>query len=207
MKQLAEILSGIERHIAQNSDTIARDLERERRREWFYALRDVGLPAMQFRLVTQGRDVHGNARVSSKAYLAARERLSDGKKIIVLGGQPGTGKTCAMSMLLSENLPAKWVSAERYAAIPRWDEKRLAIYEAIKTLGIDDAGLEEEKHRGHIECLICDRYADDALTILTTNLHPKKFIATYNERVVSRIRERGCFVLCDDVIRPGEKKQ
>jgi DNA replication protein DnaC len=175
---------------------LAEQAEQERR-ERIWSLR---LPLAIERSLLTGVDEHGARLTVTDAERRLTEWMGKGRRIIVLQGVPGTGKSYAMARALAASDRARWVKAAEFGALAPWDPA-VDGYRYVPLLGIDDLGLEHRQGRQRIEELICDRHGGAKVTIATTNQTSKEFAGAYSQRVLSRIREVGVWMECTEVVR------
>ena len=152
-------------------------------------------------------------------WIRLQAAIHDGKKIIVLGGDPGKGKTtaaCYALWTMSGKLfvrggpggTAAYIRSsdlvELHRESLRFAAKDNAVGEArarfkhiqdVPLLVIDDYGAEagDDKMRAFYDVLIDKRYTSGRahLTIITTNLDQGMLAADIGERARRRIREVG----------------
>lgn len=184
------------------SEDATERLEEQREQARRYRIWALRLPLTIERALLVGHDCHGAALRETTAERLLSDHLAKGKRIIVLQGEAGTGKSYAVARNLSSVERALWVKAADYGVLAPWDPA-VDGYRYVPVLAIDDLGLEPASRRARIEELLCDRHAEDKTTLATTNLSAKEFGAAYSERVLSRLREVGAWVQCREVVRAG----
>jgi len=174
--------------------------ERNRRREKSRrVLVERGFPLDKLRAL--------EAKVYTDAVQHAQEYLESGRRILVLSGGRGVGKTMAAVWWGTqahpappelECGPARFIDAPSLARWPRYDDDRMRQLEMARALVVDDLGLEYDDQRGAfvslIGALVNARYSNMLPTLITTNMQAGPFKARYQERVADRIREVGDFV-------------
>lgn len=124
--------------------------------------------------------------------------FNGGKRVAVLCGATGTGKTyAAVAWCSTRSDFPKFVTAYdlSYALMKR-KEDILSKLERCTTLVIDDLGTEPTGFRGddfvaHFLNLFNTRYTHNRLTVITTNLKAEQLKTTYGDRFVSRLRDCG----------------
>ena len=152
----------------------------------------------------------------------ARAAVRDATDICVLGGGPGTTKTCAAVCWCREHIVAPanwrstdvgqpyfvgmlplWISAGQLARLDHFDQKAIDRVAKAQRLVIDDLGAEYADAKGFFNSLLDElidaRYSGKRPTVVTTNLDAEAFKARYGARIIDRIREGGRFVNCGDV--------
>ena len=103
--------------------------------------------------------------------------------ILVLGGEPGTGKTAAIAHALARvEQTAMFVSASEIGATPRngYSDNAYAWrrWESVAVLAVDDIGL-EQGDPALVATLLVSRHDQGRATLLSTNLSRKDFVARY----------------------------
>lgn len=100
----------------------------------------------------------------------------------------------------------RFLTAAQLARVSMYSDTDLKPLYESELLAIDDLGVEYLDQKGAFlslfDALFDARYANDARTVITTNLPAVEFKARYGERVADRIREVGRFVeLADKSMR------
>jgi DNA replication protein DnaC len=142
--------------------------------------------------------------------------------LLVLAGPVGTGKTFAACAFLDESAEkqgttgagewityeapsfGRFVSARAIASADSFGEKAQAYWRDLRKadrLVIDDLGSETHDSTGrsmsNLVGLLTDRHADDAKTLITTNLTAERFRTTYcahdGGRLWDRVRSAGVY--------------
>lgn len=134
------------------------------------------------------------------------DRISAKRPVLVLAGNPGSGKTVAAAAYLLTTsgprlgrvncIPAAFTTAVNFGRLwPRHgrDKERLVELEEVAELAIDDVGMEEEDIRSRLDHLIYQRAGNRRPTLLTTNLPAQMFRERYEERVWSRLEQFGSY--------------
>ena len=151
----------------------------------------------------------------SDSMRAAREFVGGKSSFLLLFGGVGGGKTCAaVSVLfqcrttLYEDWQVIWdtsngrfIRAAEAARLSRFDDQDLwSDLLRVRWLVIDDLGVESvnDYWRERINELLDTRYGNKLRTVITCNLSPEAFKATYGERIASRIRDDGIVAGCGD---------
>lgn len=126
--------------------------------------------------------------------------FSDGRFVVVLSGDTGTGKTMA-SACLAAIKGARMVTAQRVLELNRFSGEFDALCD-VPALVVDDLGAEYMDSKGEAEsrwdALFNRRYRMARMSrapfVATCNLTAKDFKARYGARVADRIVEVGRFV-------------
>ena len=139
-----------------------------------------------------------------------------GRCMLVLSGPMGCGKTTAASWILATGIErwgrgahdAMFVRAGRLVRWNRFDDAAMAQIEGASALVIDDLGSEYQDDKGafrsFVDNVVDARYADQRVTVITTNLDADGFKARYGARFADRMREAGRFVeLAGESMRRG----
>lgn len=133
--------------------------------------------------------------------------VKDGKGLLMMG-EPGTGKTCAMALIGQRALelqakakdsiqrlivPCQYIRAVDLVETFFRDEKTTE-YSHAPMLFIDDLGVEYQDRKGYIisklEGLVDYRYSNELTTIVSTNLSPQDLLSHKDmARTVSRLRD------------------
>jgi DNA replication protein DnaC len=120
--------------------------------------------------------------------------------MLVLSGNPGSGKTLAASKYLYDSTDGWFMDVSSLARLSRYDNESMEEVESYGVIVIDDLGMEFDDKSGSFRSLfdsiINARYSAMRKTIMTTNLDAAAFKERYGERVADRIRECGKFIVC-----------
>jgi len=144
---------------------------------------------------------------------ALRESIAAGRRMVLLTGVPGTGKTVAAICVALEHRGAYFIRVSNYLALAQsyqtqWQAEKATLRSALV---LDDLGEEADHYRAAVDSLLSGRYnlAPDCITIVTSNLTNREFADAYGERIVSRFRDpRHCAVIpCRAVIRPRRQSK
>lgn len=149
----------------------------------------------------------GEGVSETEAITTVRRFLGSQRRLLVVSGGRGVGKTLAASWWAMQAHPAppevvctpgRFIDAPSLSRWPRYDDDRMAQLECARALVLDDLGLEFDDKSGAfislVDGLINARYAAMLPTLVTTNMRASDFRARYGERVADRIREVGSFV-------------
>jgi DNA replication protein DnaC len=137
----------------------------------------------------------------TKATAYVDDWLPSNRRILVLAGLPGVGKSVAAAYAI-RRYRGRWAKASYIAKVQGFSqehENARARLKETRLLVIDDLGAENntDHSRSAIEELIADRYDEGVRTVITTNLDAKQFKAAYTARIRDRIiAERG-YEWCD----------
>lgn len=138
------------------------------------------------------------------------ERHSSLRKqhVLVLSGEPGTGKTCAAAYWIAQRATKHpyvatrdpvYITAARIARTSAFDDEKLEAIELAEKLVIDDLGAEYADEKGSfaskLDSLMDRRYEHLLPTIITTNLEREKFRARVGKRIASRLEETAHFAV------------
>jgi DNA replication protein DnaC len=188
-------------------DAAAKERERELldMKRWDHCHHVAEVPVRVLRLLASGDLDKTTTPMRAVTALSRSQR-----RVLVLSGPPGTGKSIAACSALWDASAGRYVRADRYAQLARsWDKLDEKIADLVNTsqlLVVDDVGEEPAKERHYIERLLSERYDRDVTTIITTNLDATQFAKAYGMRVISRLQEVGRIVKCEDVLRPGNRQ-
>lgn len=210
MGYLANVLRRMRDEIARNTN--ARAYQHQCKLQAEQTTKDCELPPLVRQAIILGHDEHG-VILSEHGILAKLQASVKQNRLIFLWGPCGTGKTFAACQWLFDRGHGLYVTGTKLMALNRnWssDGAELARYENTSALVIDDIGrgLQDAKEKARLEDFLCDRHANNFITVCTTNLMPKEVIAEYGERVASRLKDVGCSIKCEEVLRHnnGPKK-
>lgn len=136
---------------------------------------------------------------SGISHTDAMAGVSSAKDIVVLSGEPGRGKSvAAMAWLLLGH--GRWISAGALARGYAYDQTAFDSLAKAPRLVIDDLGTEYQDQKARYQATLSElletRFANERPTLITTNLGPDDFKARYGDRLSSRIREDGVFIIC-----------
>jgi DNA replication protein DnaC len=172
--------------------------ERERSRRW--EMEVAGIPRKDVERLAAD-ELH-----RTKALEYAQAWYASGKKLLVLSGGVGIGKTTALGWLASREWPSpryrrpgrvRFIEAFRLRRADRFDDKAMLEIEGVAFLAIDDIGSEYSASAAwpsFIDGLVNYRYAAELPTAMSTNLTAAQFKAAFGARVADRMREVGTFV-------------
>ena len=180
------------------------------------AVERIGLPEDIRAAVASGLNSYGKPLRESEGDRWLADADAKRKRLVVLAGQPGTGKTLAASRWLVRHPGGRYVAAAKFAAgmvAAKWSKRQDALYDASEryrvamALVLDDAGENETvEESAHIAELLRHRYDERLPTVVTTNLSSGAFVERYGDRIASRIAEHGGSVTLKTVLRPGAAK-
>lgn len=122
--------------------------------------------------------------------------------LMVLAGNPGSGKTTAACTRIEERGTGFLVRAAELVEMGTHfsDRDLLSKYRRCGVLVIDDLGLEyrDEHMLCRLDGLIDSRTSDGLPTIITTNMAGPVFERRYEARIWSRIHQFGDYIELDD---------
>ncbi len=136
------------------------------------------------------------------ALSCARALMASGpsRRIMVLSGRGGEGKTTAAAWFAAQGAYSRFVRATELARMefePQRTEK-IGALETVIRMVIDDLGTESLDPQGRVAALVDGlvdaRYASQLRTLITTNLPRAEFRERYGARIWRRIQEAGEFV-------------
>jgi DNA replication protein DnaC len=157
-----------------------------------------GVPAKDRERIVDGRLESTPALDAARSFLKDLDKERD-KRILVLAGPPGVGKSVAAAWLIAAcDRPALFIDQSRLVRRSRYSNEDMRPLEDVTLLAIDDLGSEYLDEKGSfvatLDGLINARYAEELPTVFTTNLASTRFVQRYGERIADRIREVGRFV-------------
>ncbi len=141
-----------------------------------------------------GRTPAIEALLAALEWRSSRSKPAIGSQpmIVMLGGPPGTGKSCAAAwVLIRAKGDALYSTAAEIVATPRngWsaNEEKWAQWLAVDLLAIDELGGEKGDPSALVY-LLADRFNRGRATLLTGNLKRSDFAARYkDERLIDRL--------------------
>jgi DNA replication protein DnaC len=138
-------------------------------------------------------DVVVGGMESTEATQAVDEWLPGGKRLLLLSGGVGTGKSVAAGYAIRRSR-GRWLYAPNITKVASFGDKQaeaLATLRATKLLVVDDIGAEFSQTPGwgrtELANLIVDRYEDGLRTLMTTNLDAKAWRGYADERLRDRL--------------------
>lgn len=158
-------------------------------------------------------DLYNSAWQETAKIKSLHDYLEQGKRIVILYGARGRGKSFAAATALLKPVfcdvtgprhVGEWVTASEYC---QWCNLRDTVYLAERCarsiyLVIDDLGEETKKDSPRLSLLISRRYNNSsARTIVTTNLTGAEVRQRYGPRVTDRIREIGVAIKFEERMR------
>lgn len=200
---------------AEWAEAMAEDARRDREREVAACearadsvapsrLRELGVPDLAVQ--------HSLAPWSTDAVRAARKFIRADKRMLLLCGTKGTGKTTAAAVVLRWWLlrcalaprptcakpppVAMFERATTFARMSAYDRDDKAYFDELCRCGLlvmDDVGAETLAGvaPAMLDELMDVRYGSGRRTVITSNLSGSAFKARYGERIADRIRECG----------------
>ncbi len=188
----------------------------------------IGIPGgLALDIVDENFDAERPAAKGAARFLAPK----DPRRIHVLAGPPGTGKSAGAAYALmnaktadrvvgfydsrdgtrgqavipGSPIDARWVHARAlWAGV--FDRALWGSAERTRILVIDDLGAEPEDHRVTplIASLLCERVDAGFKTLATTNMDPGLFGKRYGQRVVDRLVGEAWFGTRGPSLRGGK---
>lgn len=196
----------VEHDPAGDKAALDRELELLEMKRWDYCRHTAQMPVRVARFLAEGKP-----DLQHHPLVATRQALDRDRRLVILHGPPGTGKSVAACAPLWEALSGHYVRADRYVQLARsfdhLDLKHADVFQTSDLLVLDDVGEEPAKERWLIERLLSERYDALRTTIVTTNFRPDQFGKAYGLRVMSRVGEVGDVIKCTTTIRPGAPRQ
>jgi hypothetical protein len=129
----------------------------------------------------------------TEATQAVDEWLPTGKRLLLLSGGVGTGKTVAGAYAIQRSR-GRWLYAPNITKVAQFGDAAaaaMAPLRATKLLVVDDLGAEFSQTTGwgrtEIANLIVERYEDGLRTLITTNLDAKAWKVYADERLRDRL--------------------
>jgi DNA replication protein DnaC len=124
------------------------------------------------------------------------------KLVLVLAGNPGSGKTVAACSAMLEAQSARLVRATEISELGTEYAARMFLAELRKVglLVLDDLGIEQGEKRmsARLDDLVDARVSAHLRTIITSNLPGSVFSQRYGARIWSRIVGHGAYIELDD---------
>jgi DNA replication protein DnaC len=151
-------------------------------------LKDSGVPQ-------EVRESLGRAFYATQATQAVDRWLASGKRLLLLAGSFGTGKTVAAGYAIKRH-PGRWMHASEIAKAAGFKhEDRMAELQNARLLVIDEVGGEFNDASGWgraaLTTLLLTRYAEKRLTVMTSNLDAKAWKAYADPRMLDRLAGEG----------------
>lgn len=180
-------------HAKEEVDRRRSEASNERSRQQRNLIREAGIPN---RYVSRFHDRRPDPSQAMKA-------IAEGA--MVIGGDPGCGKTTAagwwlMEFIVSPTTPTKaprFATAPALARMNKYDGRAMGDLIYAPRLVIDDLGIEYSDERGAflsvLDEIIDARYSAERRTVITTNLSDEEFGKRYHGRIYDRVREDGGF--------------
>ena len=176
----------------------------------------IGCPDAIADTIRAGKDEHGRRLITSEPERWLRDKMENGRRLMLLCGKLGTGKTMAACRWLADQQGTDSVFLFRLAVdvcrlSPDFSktDPELRQLATVRVLVLDEVGTtqEEDKHRARLEGLLHRRFDAGLVTILLSNLTPSEFVDRYHARIVSRVYDSGGIYGCREVLRLGEQQR
>lgn len=157
---------------------------------------------------------------------ARQFRANGPRRILVLSGEKGTGKTTAAAWLISQEAPVpremrhlferhdrwpdslhpRFVSSSDLQTIGLYDHERQDPLKRCSVLAVDDLGMEYRDSKGVflavLDAVLDARYRAMLWTVITTNiLETKEFAEQYGARLADRVVEFGSWQTVTERVR------
>jgi DNA replication protein DnaC len=121
--------------------------------------------------------------------------LASGKRLLLLAGTFGTGKSVAAGYAIQRR-PGRWMHASEIAKAAGFKhEDRMAELQSARLLVIDDLGAEFNDASGWgraaLTTLLLTRYEEGLSTVMTTNMDGKAWKAYADPRILDRLAGDG----------------
>lgn len=121
--------------------------------------------------------------------------LASGKRLLLLAGTFGTGKSVAAGYAIKRS-PGRWMHASEISKAGRFEhEDRMRELQRTRLLVVDDIGSEFNDASGWgratLTALLLTRYEDGLRTVLTCNLDGKAWKTYADPRVLDRLAGDG----------------
>jgi DNA replication protein DnaC len=141
------------------------------------------------------RRVLSTAFEPTEATQAVDAWLASGKRLLLLAGTFGTGKSVAAGYAIQRR-PGRWMHASEIAKAAGFKhEDRMAELQSARLLVIDDLGAEFNDASGWgkaaLTTLLLTRYEDGLATVMTTNLDGKAWKQYADPRILDRLAGDG----------------
>ncbi len=141
------------------------------------------------------RDDLGAGFYATPATQAVDEWLVSGKRLLLLAGPFGTGKSVAAGYAIKRS-PGRWMHASEIAKAAGFKhEDRMAELQGARLLVIDEIGGEFNDASGWgraaLTTLLLTRYAEKRRTIMTMNLDGKAWKTYADPRILDRLAGDG----------------
>lgn len=128
---------------------------------------------------------------------------------VVFSGEPGKGKSAlsvaAARAMAAAGIPTLWRTLDRVVDVIQGTYSRdykgksklelIEILTSVKVLFLDDVGYTSEKdhvsqdERRILYDIMVERHANNRVTVITTNLSPKRFKDEFDPRTFRRVRD------------------
>jgi DNA replication protein DnaC len=148
-------------------------------------------------------------------YFAKNGQTKNGKKVVIIFGGNGTGKTrtasCAMNYRIQEELPSGLFISCKYQICPmirasrnfkadRNEYQLLQDFYKAPFVVIDDAGKGDDLviSKMFLSCVLSAKYDYDLPVLVTTNLTKSEFSEFVGKDVNERLSEIACSLILND---------
>lgn len=168
-----------------------------------------GIPAKDFRRLAGLDELR-----ETEPLARARDWLAGPRRMLVLGGDVGVGKTTALAWAAAqdpapdfgwrnsgvpwpEDLAPRFLDAGSLATVSRYKSEEMRPILDCALLVLDDLGMEYADGAGSfvttLDLVLNHRYHNELRTAISTNLTSGDFVERYGKRLADRLSEAGSY--------------
>lgn len=169
-----------------------------------------GIPLGIVKEIENQADRHGNPLVEIGIDRKLVKHVADGKILIFISGELGTGKTLTICRWVASVPESHYLPVRAFCKLSDHydpDRERIDFCLHQPIIGLDELGMEEERDKYKVEAFLHDRYENGLLTVCGTNLTAEELFHRYGARIESRVWDHGKVVRCTQVMREGEQRR
>ena len=213
-KVLDEIWAAQERCIRERPYLLEQYRAREAKRaeeEKYKPYDSCGIPRAIAEVMINRKDEHGRRIKGCRLMDDLKSALSEGKRLIILSGIVGTGKTLTACFWLLKQYDGLYVKSRSICSLSDHqieDRVELKKYATTNSLVIDEVTMTDDRDRKRIESILHDRCDDNRLiTVVCMHAAPKDASKILGDHLARRVAAYGKLIIAQEILCPGELRR